>query len=388
MRWIPRLSRLQTLSLWQGSALEDGVEKLILKHCPNFKNLTFYEWSVGILIVQLYPCTSKGNCITLTTSRNDTTVDDHLATFLQGLQPNSLESFQIFSASDIGPKSFTALSHHAASLTDLKLSGLKSHAIHNLNNLKACTALKTLHLEDANGISQLETHYIDTFLEIVDWLRSCKDLADLRLRNFNDGPSLLTPLLLENNPSLTRLSLEGYAMTQHRQFHQALAHATHLESLWLKGDGEDVVRDDIDALVDALCALTNLKDLMLKEVSDYFRDEHISRLIQSLPQLEELWTSGYDITDGIWPSFTQSHNLRSLTFYAMTSFTANGILDFIVTLGPSNKGFLLSIMNADVDSNLTEEEQNSIRETLAVQLDGKFEFTLMRGTLYLIKWAL
>jgi hypothetical protein len=168
-------------------------------------------------------------------------------------------------------------------------------------------------------------------------------------------------------------------MADHRAFHRALASQIHLESLFLKGDGEDVGKDDIDTLVDSISKLHNLKDLVLKDVSDCFHNEQISQLARSLPRLEELWTSGYGITDEIWDDLLKPPNLRILTFYAMTSFTMDGILEFVRRLRPGNCGFYLSIMNAETDSNLSEAEQGLIREMLALTLDGKFEFTLMRG---------
>jgi len=116
-------------------------------------------------------------------------------------------------------------------------------------------------------------------------------------------------------------------------------------------------------------------------VSDYFRDEHICRLARSLPELEGFWTSGFGITDAIWKDVSGVRKLRRLEFAAMTNFTVDGILEFISMLGHGNKGLVLAVMNADVDSNLTDDEQAIIRETLATTLDGRWDFALMRGTL-------
>ena len=317
-----------------------------------------------------------------------------MAQFFSGLRPNSLESFEVFSRSNISVQAFLALNNHGRSLVELKLPGLNAEAVESISMLKGCTALRVLHLEDTLGHVNLEDTQNDVFLEVNEWLRQCKDLKDIQFRRFQSGPALLSSLILENSIRLTKLTLDGYTMRSSRDFHQALIHQPELEELFLKGDGEDVLRDDIEALVDSLCKLSKLKHLELKDVSDYFRDENIVKLAQHLPQLENLYTSGFGITDAIWDALATLQSLRSLVFNAMTRFTLNGILDFISKLGPGNRGLLLSVMNADPDYNLGENEQSLVRDTIAAKVDGRFDFTPFRGKLhaqsvlsYLLSWA-
>ncbi len=299
--------------------------------------------------------------------------------FFGGLRPNTLEAFEIISFSNIGAESFLALSCHRESLTELKLSSLTADSLPAIGMLKGCTSLKILHLEDLLGTTDLEAAQPDTFLEVIDWLRQCRRLQEISLKKFVNGPAIMTPLLLDNQIHLLKVTIEGYTMRDSRDFHQALAHQTTLESLWLKGNGEGVVRDDIDVFVDSLSKLSHLRELSLRDVSDYFRDEHICRLAQSLPELEGFWTSGFGITDAIWKDMSSLRRLKRLDFAAMTSFSADGILHFISELGPGNKGLVMVVMNADIDSNITDEEQAIIRDTLATKLDGRWDFTLMRG---------
>jgi len=301
--------------------------------------------------------------------------------FLNGLRANTLESFEIISFSNIGAESFLALNCHRESLTKLKLSNLTADSVVALAMLKGCTSLRLLHLEDLLGTTDLEGTQNDIFLELIAWLRDCRKLQEISLKKFMSGPAIMTPLLLENQIRLLKVTVEGYTMRDSRDFHQALAHQETLEGLWLRGDGEDVVRDDIDIFVESLSKLNHLRELSLGEVSDYFRDEHICRLARSLPELEGFWTSGFGITDAIWKDVSGVRKLRRLEFAAMTNFTVDGILEFISMLGHGNKGLVLAVMNADVDSNLTDDEQAIIRETLATTLDGRWDFALMRGTL-------
>ena len=313
-------------------------------------------------------------------NRRDEHADHQLARFFSGLRANSLESFEIISNSNIGADSFLALNCHRESLTELKLSSLTADSVVALAMLKGCTALKLIHMEDLLGTTDLEGTHHDIFLEIVAWLKDCTRLQEISLKKFMSGPATMTPLLLDNKIHLVKLILEGYTMRDSRDFHRALAHQEALESLWLGGDGEGVVRDDIDIFVDSLSKLSHLRELSLRDVSDYFRDEHICQLARSLPELEGFWTSGFGITDAIWKDMSGLRKLKRLDFAAMTSFSAEGILQFISRLGPGNRGLVLVVMNADVDSNITDEEQAIIREALAKKIDGRWDFTLMRGT--------
>lgn len=99
-RWIGRLSRLKSMTLWDGVVLNEDVANAINSSCPNFNDLTF-----------LY-CSDK-----------DT--DPKLAAFFGALRSNSLESLNALSAQGIGPESLLALNNHAKSLKTLKIDGLR-----------------------------------------------------------------------------------------------------------------------------------------------------------------------------------------------------------------------------------------------------------------------
>jgi hypothetical protein len=62
----------------------------------------------------------------------------------------------------------------------------------------------------------------------------------------------------------------------------------------------------------------------------------------------------------------------------MTSFTFEGIINYISNLQPGNYGLLLSIMSATIESQLNASEQAFIRDTIAEKVDGRFEFVLYR----------
>jgi hypothetical protein len=355
-QWTARSPRLHSLVLWEGNALGNGVQESIRMNCPSFRSLTIRQWL-------------------------ESDADQTFATFVSGLRPHSLEYFEMISFSNIASVSFNALNQHAKSLTELKLGSLHDDAILALGQLRECTALRLLVLGDNLGSLQLEATQNDIFLEIVEWLSACSNLRDLTMKKFYDGPAILAQVLPSPNVSLSKLSLEGYVVCRHGSaaFHASLTEQPQLQSVWLKGDGEDALPSDLDIMVDALCRLPNLHELVLKDVSDEFDESHIIRLALGLPLLEEFWTSGIDVSSDVLPCLARLKNLKSLTLYALTKFTSEEIAGFISRLDPqTQKGFNLSLMASDVEYDLSEEELIFIREILKTRLDGRFDFVLWR----------
>ncbi|KAL8946428.1 MAG: hypothetical protein Q9222_007180 [Ikaeria aurantiellina] len=353
LRWIPKVPRLRLLNLWYGGALVNAGP-LLRQHCHAFKTLSMWGWG-----------------------HDD--ADQKFADFLNEINPQTLESLEIFSYASIGPESFLALSCHRNSLTDLKLNHINPLAMQSLNMLAGCTNLQTLLLTDGTNRSiDLKATHNDIFLETIAWLRSCKKLRSVAFRNLRSGQDLATPILLENDIRLTNLELKGYAMADARNFHQALSNQPSLQELQLQGDSDEA-GDGVATLVESLSQLSSLTDLRLQDISDYFTDEVIGRLARSLPKLEGWWTSGWGVTDAIWEDIATLKYLRRLDMAATSRFTADGIFDFISRLGPGNKGLVLAIMMADVDCDLTEVEQTMIRDVIAAKVDGRFEFQLQRG---------
>lgn len=95
-------------------------------------------------------------------------------------------------------------------------------------------------------------------------------------------------------------------------------------------------------------------------------------------QLEDFSVGGYDVNDEVWHAIPNLHNLRSLSFHAVTSFTYQGILNYISTLRPTNAGLQLSVMCASLESALKDKELAIIRDAIAEKVDGKFEFVTYR----------
>jgi hypothetical protein len=355
-RWTGRLSRLKSMTLWDGAALSESVAMAIAEKCPSFEDLTF--------------------CFCM---RDD--MDHDLATFFSTLRKNSLQSLAALSAHSVGPETLLALNHHSQSLKILKLDGLKLDTIRHVPLLQGCGSVEVLDLQgasEAEGLINLEATENDVFLQIVAYLCQCDRLRELVFTKFAGAPHILMHVCLRNNIRLRKLHVSGYALVSHQDFHKAISHQTALESLELRADPEGASRDDIDSLVSSVCQLTKLTYLNLFSTSDYFQTSEIQQLVSKLPNLEDFSFTGYDVTDNVWPAISGLHYLRTLNVHAVSSFSLDGLLDYISTLQESNQGLLLSVMNQNRDHNLSDPELEIIRESISAKVDGKFDFVLFR----------
>ena len=351
---IPGLPHLQSLNIFYGEILA-GMGSVFNRHCPLFNSLEIYGWT--------HP-----------------QADQDFANLLFQLRPQSLRSLKMHSMGDCGAETFLALNSHRESLETLELEGVHAEAMPALSMLKGCTNVKSLILaENAPPIQDLEKRHKDTFHEVVAWLRECKGLRNLGMKNFLSSSAIVTPILLENDIKLINLSLDGYVMAESTDFHHALAHQPSLQGLWLTGEGFDPGDAENDVLVEALSKLQHLRHLHLKEVSDGFMNPHIVRLAKDLPQLEDFGISGYGVDDGIWEDMASLHSLRNLELNAISRFTANGILDFIVNLDEGNRGLSLSINMQENESEISDQEYAMIQETIYAKLEGRFGLTFWKG---------
>jgi hypothetical protein len=369
--WIRRSPKLESLVLWNGNSLANGVGQAITDRCEAFKNLTIWDWR-SIIPVDAADANAEDDPYS---------ADTMFATFLNELKVDRLHYFETISSNDIAKKSFEALGLHKT-LRELKLNSLCQAAVENLNHLKGCTEVETLVLEDNQGSIQLESLHNDVFAEVVHWLSSCTKLRDLTIKHFHDGPAILSQVLTSPSVKLTKLSIEGYSVRQpsSQLFHTALSEQKTLKCLWLTGNGDDTVPDDLQIMVEGLSNIPHLKELVLKEVSNEFQEEHISHLALHLPELEEFWTSGDVVSGDVLLALANLRNLKKLDLYALTKFTSDEIIDFLSKLDvETQRGFNLSLMAADpISGSLSDTEQELIRDFIQSNLDGRFDFLLWR----------
>lgn len=348
-RWISRTPRLRRMVLWKGDALGSDAGKAVANNCEYFDALTIHGWL-------------------------DPDADDVFATFLDDLRPDTLQYLQFISFNNIGRRSFEALARHST-IKELFLNNLSREAMENLNSLKGCTQIEVLSLEDSSGAVRLEEANNDVFMEVIAWLSSCTKLRDITIRKFFDGPSILAAVAVAPEVKWFKLCVEGYTVrnASSASFHTALSDQSHLESLVLSGNGDDTHPHDLEIMVSSICQLPNLKELVLKQISDEFDMTHITNLALNLPLLEEFWTSGGELSSDILPLLANLRNLKSLTLYALTQFDLSSILDFVQRLDPDKqKGFFLSLMAVDQEYDLSEVERQLVIESIQARVEGRF----------------
>ncbi|KAF2814871.1 uncharacterized protein BDZ99DRAFT_186205 [Mytilinidion resinicola] len=304
--------------------------------------------------------------------------DHKLSNFISGLRPQSLKYLETISDTGIGAEAFLALNTHGESLKELRLC-LRTDTLPHLSLLRGCTAIETLRLEDNDGHTDIKATQNDVFLEVIEWLRKCEDLKNFSLTNFVDAAAIVFPLLLEEKIHLRKLDIDTYVVNSNKMFHQALIHQREsLRALTLSGDSDEMFRDDVDVLVDSLKSLTELRELELRGVSDWLKDEHFNQIIDRLDKLEDFYISGLEVTDAVLDKAASLRNLRSMTFMVMSKFTLDGLLEFVSKLGPGNQGLVLLIGMADPGALLSEDELSLVRESLMVKVGGRLEYTPWR----------
>lgn len=348
-RWISQTPRLKRMVLWRGDALGSDAGKAVAETCEAFDALALHGWL-------------------------DPDADEVFAQFLTDLNENTIQYLQVISFNNLARLSFEALGRHST-LKELKLSNLSREAMENLNGLKGCTEIEVLSLEDSSGAVRLEELNNDVFVDIIAWLSSCTKLRDITIKKFFDGPAILAAVALAPEVRWTKLCLEGYTVrnASAASFHTALSDQKYLEALFLSGNGEDVHPSDLEIMVSSICQLINLKELILRQVSDEFDMTHITTLVLHLPALEEFWTSGGELSSDILPLLANLRNLKNLTLFALTQFDCEAILDFIERLDrEKQQGFSLSLMAVDQDFALSEVEQQLISDSINVQVEGRF----------------
>lgn len=352
---ISRVPSLQTLRVWDGMCLISAGE-LLRDNCPRFRSLLFYEWS-------------------------SESADEEIAHLLQKLRPQSLEALEVADGSILGKCTALMLKEHNTSLTLIKIGGTAPQFIKSLLTIGSCPRLNTFSM-CTRAITAIVT--AETQRQLGSWLSTCTSLNNLYIGNnptLNWSSKILLPVLL-SNVKLLRLDVRDYFGQTASDFHHALVKQSNsLEYLTLEGDADDMDDDD---LVSVITKLTKLRDLQLFGLSNYFSNAHMINIATSLTNLEELFLSGWDITDVIWPALSNLRSLQRLDMTAYSNFTFDGILGYVNTLGDGNRGIMFHISTADPITALTESEEDIVRAALLAKVDGRFEYMVSRGKHFII----
>lgn len=306
-----------------------------------------------------------------------------MAEFISGMPRDTLSDFENHGECGLGPETCLAFNTHGKSLKALTLA-LPEKGITGLGLLQSCTSIEKLKITDLRPPHDLKATQNDVFLDMVNWLKECKNLREISLTDFISAPDILTEVLNLSDIQLEELQINArddnmYMLKDHKDFHLAIGKQTKLRSLLLKADPEPLTPDARDILVEQLCQLRDLKYLKLTRTSDYFQDYHVQALAENLLSLEDFLVAGWQLSDYCLDKVSNLRDLKSVTFNGPSIFTALGLLKFISNLGPGNQGLAMSIDMAVTDSALTSEEQDIVRDALMDKVQGRFEYQMIRG---------
>lgn len=355
-KWQYQLPKLQRLFLWAGDIISSKVVRDgIRDNCPKFNALSMHHW-------------------------HDEQYDQHLGTFLEDLLPQTMRSLETISRKGVGPQTCRALNRHSESLKELSVL-FEPEALEGLSLLKDCRAVERLALKIFPS-ADLESSHKDVYDNLLAWFGSLTDIVSISLTDFKSAPSLLMPLLLNQSIQLQELHVDGstalYNVKDNGDFHLALTNQKSLQTLYLKGDGEDCWRDDIDVLVSSLGQLQSLRKLDLRGIADMFGDDPMCRLFGSLPLLEDVYITGFGISDAVLRAIGPLQNLRTITFAGLTSFTFQGLSDLVDGLHPLQEGFFIAVDAADPASLIGDNEIGAIRRTLLEKVHGRLDYIPLR----------
>lgn len=364
LRWIPSLRELQRLELFIGTALKGKeVHQAIYKSCPRFNSLSIFSWIDPNMAVQ--------------TNYDPSEADRELAAFFLGMTHNSLTTFESIRSFGISDQTCSALAHHAESLQELRMC-LEKEAIPSLLLLRGCTKLRTLKLDIAGLAIDENSAKEDDLTELTSWLKDCNSLQSIEFLDVGFAPRLLTPVFESKSVALDELDVKAnrawYSMKDNQQFHRALATQKALRTLSLFGDAAGVTYDDNQTLIDSVCQCTKLRHLKLSGVSEYFSEEAVIRILTVLSNLVEVYIHGLNLTDNVLEAVATHPRLRSIYFMDLTTFTFEGLLEFVEKLDRGKKNFELGINMANTEHLLSDEEVQVIRQSLYHKVEGKLDY--------------
>ncbi|PSR83753.1 hypothetical protein BD289DRAFT_369508 [Coniella lustricola] len=268
--WTSRLSTLTTLTIRDGSVLTEEVATSIRDNCPAFNDLTCFN--------------IRGQ-----------TVDENMSAFFRTLRPNSLESFAVLSSNEIGYNTLDGLMQHSESLRNLTLSSLQSSNLPFLHLLSRCKYLEQLTIEPSTPSSPnvWAPGDNDPLLELSTWLKDCKYLHQLVIKDLGGASKLLAEVL--KSPDLRLKGLTVKLIDDDVNFYTAIGRQADLESLAFRStaDVSDPIELRHDLFMDSICACGKLKELdtMLLEQVPLTCDD-LCQISERLPNIESLSFDG------------------------------------------------------------------------------------------------
>ena len=311
-----------------------------------------------------------------------------MSAFVRDLRPQSMSSLQIYSDCLLDEKMCVALNGHCNTLTDLRLWNVSSEMLLAFPALEDCTSMTTLQLMSDRATTDLES-VKGVLSSLIAWLSACSKLTSINFKNIVGANAWLTPVLQRDSVRLTSLIVEGPSPHDSKAFHKALGNQLALQTLRFSGGPEQTLwsgGEDLNTFVESICKLKGLTDLQLRDLSDGFYSTDVQKLAKNLLNLEDFGFSCSYVDDDILPDLAGLRHLRRLDVNGLSAFSQKGLTEYIDNLGPGNTRIVLSINAAHWAYGFTEDVQAALREKIAAQVDGKFDYSLARGKHFLPSW--
>lgn len=357
--WTSRLPTLTTLTIRDGSVLTEEVGISIRENCSAFKDLTCFHL-------------------------RGPTVDENMSAFFRALKQSSLENFSVLSSNEIGYDTLEGLTkQHSESLKTLTLSSLQSTSLHFLHLLSSCPYLESLQIESntPSPHSAWAADNEDPLAEVAEWLKGCKHLRKLDIKNLGGASKLLGDVL--KSPDLRLRELEIRLVDDDEPLYTSLRSQSDLEVLTFRSMAEVVDNNGLrhDAFLDSICACKKLKelDIMLLEFLQLTPDDLV-QIKESLPHMRDLSFDGEWLTDAIWGPLLEMPKLTTININGLSIFTFEGIRSFIerCKASGSRDGFRLYVMNQQSEARITTGQESSLSALAAQIPGGSFEFSYWR----------
>lgn len=268
--WTSRLSTLTTLTIRDGSVLTEEVAASIRDYCPAFRDLTCFN--------------IRGQ-----------TVEENMSAFFQTLRPNSLENFAVLSSNEIGYDTLDGLMQHSRSLTSLTLASLQTTCLPFLHLLSKCQYLESLTIESSTP-SPPNTWAAgdeDPLIDVSAWLKECKHLRKLAIRDLGGASRLLAEVL--KSPDLRLKDLEVKLVDDEVELYSAVRRQTDLESLMFRSTIEvsDPTGLRHDLFLESICFCEKLKDLDMMLIDQIqLTSQDLAEIQACIPELESISFDG------------------------------------------------------------------------------------------------
>lgn len=356
--WTSRLSTLTTLSIRDGSVLNEEVGNAIRESCPAFRDLTCYH--------------IRGP-----------TVDENMSAFFRALKPNSLETFSVLSTNEIGYETLEGLMEHSLSLKTLNLSSLQNTSLAFLHLLSACPYLESLQIQSSTPSppSTWAADDKDPLIDVAVWLKASTHLRKLSIQNLGGASKLLSEALKSSDLRLKDLDVK--LIDDEEAFYASLGSQSDLESLQFRSTAEVIDNNGVrhDTFVDSICDCKKLRDLDITYTEHLqLNPSDLAQIKECLPNLETLEFDGEFLTDSIWEPLSGMRSITTINIMGSSIFTFVGIRDFLkaVKSAGARPGFHLSVMAQQSEAIITPNQVGTLSNLAATIPGGGFDFQYWR----------